>query len=534
MFVAGAMRGRPCAVQAVDRPTGQGSPLSHSCRGRYEEPHNRRPGGTSDGLPGHHGSRLDHETTRRPWGLISRLWSLNQGGGLVDHLGAAHRSCGCKHPREARPFLLSWSRAWSGLVAVMINDDIRLGPEGDDAAKRRRSLLTAVGCVSCIGIGNSAVAAVLPALARELGISELASGFIVSASPVVYLFAAPFWGRRADRVGSRVVLVIGMTGYSVGALLFALGVSAGLQAWIAGYILVSALMVARIVNSSLGAGLYPAAVALAVSGSAQNERARIIAALSAGYGAGMMLGPGIAAALVPVSLAAPYYFISFLVLLTTGLASRLTVAEQPKQKRTGRPLSMLDRRIVRFLFVAFALFLVLSMLHVVLGFVVYDKIDASTAAQRTGVLFMIVGLCALLSQIGLMRLKGISTFIALNIGLSTLAGGLFLLALGETIEALAIGAALVGFGLGVSGPMSSAACSLALDQDEQGSGAGFMDSARSAGSITGPLIGGATYPIGPEVPLFIGIGFSLGVIGLLVAWESRIRHGGIDTPRRPG
>jgi MFS family permease len=416
----------------------------------------------------------------------------------------------------------------------MTNNGIRLQPEVGDARKRRSSLLTAVGCVTCIGIGNSALATVLPAIARELGISELASGFIVSASPVVYLFAAPFWGRRADLVGSRVVLVIGMTGYSVGALLFALGVSAGLEAWITGYVLVSALMAARIVNSTLGAGLYPAAVALAVSGSAQNERARIIAALSAGYGAGMMLGPGIAAALVPISLAAPYYFISFLVLLAAGLASRLTVAAQPKQKRIGRRLNMFDHRIVRFLFVAFALFLALSMLHVVLGFIVYDKFDTSTAAQRTGVLFMIVGLCALLSQTSLVRLKGVSTFIALNIGISSLAGGLLLLALGETIQALAIGAALVGFGLGVSGPMSSAACSLALDEDEQGSGAGFMDSARSAGTIVGPLIGGATYPMGHEVPLFIGIGLSLGVIGLLVAWENRIRHSDINTPRRPG
>lgn len=416
----------------------------------------------------------------------------------------------------------------------MNNNDVRLRPEVGDARKRRASLLTAVGCVTCIGIGNSALAAVLPAIARELGISELASGVIVSALPVVYLFAAPFWGRRADRVGSRVVLIIGTMGYSVGALLFALGVSAGLQAWITGYVLVSALMAARIINSTLGAGLYPAAVALAVSGSAQNERARIIAALSAGYGTGMMLGPGIAAALVPVSLAAPYYFISFLVLLAAGLASRLTVAEQPKQKRVGRQLNMIDPRIVRFLFVAFALFLILSMLHVVLGFIVYDKFDPSTAAQRTGVLFMIVGLCALLSQIGLVRLKGVSTFIALNMGIASLAGGLLLLALGETIPALVVGAALVGFGLGVSGPMASAACSLALDEDEQGSGAGLMDSARSAGSITGPLIGGATYPMGHEVPLFIGIGLSLGVIGLLVARESRIRHSDISTPRRSG
>jgi MFS family permease len=406
----------------------------------------------------------------------------------------------------------------------MANKEIRLQPEVGDARKLRGSLLTAVGCVTCMGIGNSALAAVLPAIARELGLSELASGFIVSASPVVYLLAAPFWGQRADRVGSRVVLVIGMIGYSVGAVLFALGVSAGLQAWITGYILVSALMAARIVNSTLGAGLYPAAVALAVSGSAQNERARIIAALSAGYGAGVMLGPAIAAALAPVSLAVPYYFISFLVLLAAGLASRLTVAEQPKQKRSGRRLNVLDRRIVRFLLVAFALFLVLSMLQVVLGFIVYDKFDPSTAAQRTGVLFMIVGLCALLSQVGLARSKDVSTFIALNMGLASLAAGLLLLAFGETIPVLAMGGALVGLGLGVGGPMASAACSLALDQDEQGSGAGFMDSARSAGSIVGPLIGGATYPLGREIPLFIGIAFSLGVIGLLVAWESRIRR----------
>jgi len=404
----------------------------------------------------------------------------------------------------------------------MTNNDIRLQSEVGDARKRRSSLLTAVGCSTCIGIGNSALAAVLPAMARELGISELATGLIVSASPVVYLFAAPLWGRRADRVGSRVILIIGMTGYSAGALLFALGVSAGLQAWITGYVLVSALIAARIVNSMLGAGLYPAAVALAVSGSAQNERASRIAALSAGNGAGTMLGPGIAIALVPISLAAPYYFISFLILLMAGLASIFTVAEQPKQKRIGRRLSMFDRRIVRFLFVAFALYLVLSMLHVVAGFIVYDKFyhDTSTAAQRTGELFLVAALCGLLTQIGLVRLKGVSTLIALKIGMSSLAGGLLLLAFGETIQALAIGAALVGFAIGVGGPMSAAACSLSLGEDEQGSGAGFMDSARSAGAIVGPLIGGATYPIGHEVPLFIGIGFSLSVIGLLAIWKS--------------
>ena len=131
-------------------------------------------------------------------------------------------------------------------------------------------------------MGNSALAAVLPSIARETGISEFASGLILSASPIAYFFAAPFWGKKADQIGSTRILTFGLAGYAIGILPFALSVSSGLQSLLSGYVLVSAMVASRVINSTLGAGPYPAAIALVAAGSADSDRVQRIAA--SGFG----------------------------------------------------------------------------------------------------------------------------------------------------------------------------------------------------------------------------------------------------------
>jgi DHA1 family multidrug resistance protein-like MFS transporter len=97
------------------------------------------------------------------------------------------------------------------------------------------------------GMGQSLVFAILPMLGRALGLQELVVDIpslgmhwqlhelaITSLSAISALVAsvfAAFWGRASDRYGRRYVILIGLGGYAIGALLFSSAALLGLIGW---------------------------------------------------------------------------------------------------------------------------------------------------------------------------------------------------------------------------------------------------------------------------------------------------------------
>ena len=73
-----------------------------------------------------------------------------------------------------------------------------------------------------IGLGQSLVFTSIPIFARENGLNEVEVSLIFGISAFAWFFASPFWGRYSEKLGSRIVGVIGSIGYSANMILIIL------------------------------------------------------------------------------------------------------------------------------------------------------------------------------------------------------------------------------------------------------------------------------------------------------------------------
>jgi MFS family permease len=111
-------------------------------------------------------------------------------------------------------------------------------------------------------LGISILAPVLPPLMRELGLSELQGGLILTGSSIMWVIFSPWWGRRSDVSGRKPVILLGLGGYALGVLCFALVTQAGLDGVIASATLTWLLLVgARLIVGLLFSAAGPAAQA---------------------------------------------------------------------------------------------------------------------------------------------------------------------------------------------------------------------------------------------------------------------------------
>lgn len=150
-------------------------------------------------------------------------------------------------------------------------------PRGDFAL-----LLTAIFAVS---LGYGVVLPVLPFfLARVVGESGSVSwhtGMLTSVYMLAIFIGAPLWGRVADRIGRRPVILIGLAGFSAALLVF--GFVASL--WL-GY-------AARIAGGAFAAAVLPVTLAYVSDMSVATARARRFAWMSAASVLGFLAGPSL-------------------------------------------------------------------------------------------------------------------------------------------------------------------------------------------------------------------------------------------------
>ncbi len=389
----------------------------------------------------------------------------------------------------------------------------------------QRQFWVALLCVGVSGAGISAVGAVFPPLARELKISEVTVGVIGGLAPLLFMLAAPIWGHVADRFGPKPVLIAGMIGHTVGAVLFAFSAYAGLSLWLSGSVIVGILSVGRVLSGALGAGIFPAAVSTAAAAVPGDRRAAAIASISAAWGIGTMLGPAIATASSSMGLYAPHFILTGVSLAAAVLALLVNPpAGASKRSKPGRVLPPTDGRIRPFLLITGASYAIIVEVNVVFGFSIQDalQLDAIAAAEVTGVMFTIMGLFSLFAQMVLVRLKRVPPSHAMRIGIAIVVAGLFGLVVADRSIVFGLACAAIGLGFGLVGPTTSAACSLALSSEEQGSGAGWMSSARSVGSIVGAWSGGMLYALSPQAPYTASAVVALGIAALML-FHPRLR-----------
>ncbi|MGW4847117.1 MFS transporter [Nocardia brasiliensis] len=374
---------------------------------------------------------------------------------------------------------------------------------------RLASMSFALGLIM-IGLGQTVLYTVLGPAARQIGITELQTGAIVSLTALVLTVASPYWGRLIDRYGSRAVYLVGMVSYTVGSLAFAVTLGVGIRYSFPPLLILAVLLLVRAGYAFMTAGIHPAAMAYIASNTPEAARASGMALMSACNGIGFALGPLMGAVLAAAGLLTPLFAASALALVATLLGVAGIKTARPVARADGATASavrMADQRVILPLCGTALVYAAFSALQQSLAFFVQDEFDLSAAetVHQTGIAVAVLAATMIVTQLGVIQYFKPGPVVAISCGAVFAVVGFLLMAIwSETLLQLAISQIFVGAGFAFLYPGLQAALSTAVPSDKQGSVAGLSFGAASFGYVVGPLLGTGLLSISLRLPYFIG------------------------------
>ncbi|OZB17282.1 MAG: MFS transporter [Hyphomonas sp. 34-62-18] len=380
-----------------------------------------------------------------------------------------------------------------------------------------------------MGAGMSINFVVVAPLTRKAGLGEVEVAAILTLSTLLYAVMIPRWGRIADRVGRKRVMVFSLIAMGVTNMAFLFTLEAGLAGVITGTSLMLTLIFVRLWFGLLTPGLQPASMAAMTDATTPMNRAAGLGMLGAGMSIGSILGPAGAAALAPFGALAPLWgTIVFCILIGILLGFSLPrTVKRPRNAVRPKPLSMFDRRVRPHLMFLVSYFIGVGMVQQTLGWFIEDRYALAgnnpaavgqTAVLYTGIVFSCMAVATIAVQFGyISRLKPDPRKV-LWIGLAMVAVGYIAADVFHAFPILCAAFLLIGAGSALAIPSANALGSLSVSREEQGAAAALMSAAPPAGFIFGPLIGAGLYQLNHALPLIASavlVG-SLAVYAMLV------------------
>ena len=367
------------------------------------------------------------------------------------------------------------------------------------------------GAMFCANLAHSVLAPVLPPLMRELGLSALQGGLILTGASIVWVICCPWWGRRSDVLGRKPVIMLGLAGYALGAVAFALFVQAGLDGVIASAMVIWLLLVGvahgRWCHVFCGQP-RPRRPTSPTSAVASNARARWASWLRPS-GLGSILGPALGAVVVSMgmSLVAPIFLSSLMPLLGMLLVWRMLPPVRPilKQGERAPSLNVFDARLMPLMVIGFCAMLVVSVVQFTLGYLIQDRfgLDAIETARQTSLAVMVSGAAVFFAQMVLIQYFRLTPLTLMRLGMPLVLGSLLLLVGAASQVQLMLSMVLLGLGIGMVHPGFRTAVTFAVEAHEQGAAAGLASAVPGYSYIFGPALGTALYGVNPFLPFLL-------------------------------
>ncbi len=351
---------------------------------------------------------------------------------------------------------------------------------------------------------------VLAPLAREIGLSEIALGSVMTVAAVVFAGTALAWGRAVDRFGRRPVLLAGMGLGLAGMGGFAVVAAArrGRRHRPYGRVPADPPHAQRAVRSGIGAVPVAAIALIAATTEGDAARTRGIGRIGAAQGSSLVLGPALGGLLAAAGLLGPVW-VAPAVLAVMLVATAVLLPREPARTTapsTGaRPpaLRPWDPRLWPVLAVGFCLYLALALLQIMLGFLVQDRlgVDAPTTVAATGTVFVVCGIVMILAQGAVVPRLGWPAARLMRTGAPIALIATIALLPATALWSITAAMALLAVGLGLAMPGFAAVPTLLVGPAEQGGVAGLVQTVTGVAFVIGPVTGTALYGIGPEVPI---------------------------------
>ncbi|MEH7097980.1 multidrug efflux MFS transporter NorA [Neobacillus vireti] len=148
--------------------------------------------------------------------------------------------------------------------------------------------------IAFLGIGL--VIPVLPTLMDELGITGETVGYLTAAFALAQLLVSPIAGKAADRIGRKIMIVIGLFIFGLSELIF--GIGKGIEM----------LFISRILGGISAAFIMPAVTAFIADITDLESRPKALGFMSAAISTGFIIGPGIGGFLAEFGTRIPFFF----------------------------------------------------------------------------------------------------------------------------------------------------------------------------------------------------------------------------------
>ena len=358
------------------------------------------------------------------------------------------------------------------------------------------------------GMGQSLLYVIFGPLAREIGLTELQFGILIAVSNVAIVIFSPLWGRASERLGRKPVYLIGLLGFAVGYAGLALGIQAGISAWLAPSPLFLVLLGARLVYGSLAAAIQPAATAYVADTTDAASRGQGMALIAASGGIGTIVGPAFGGLLAGLGPVLPMYAAAGLALFAAVVTqSRLTEPARHRESDGKVKLGVFDRRISPYLLGWFVIFMTFTAVQVITPFYIEDRfgVIGREAITRTAMFALLaMALVTLIVQIGVMQIFKLGPRLLLRLAFFIFGAVLLMLGVAGELWQLYLLYAGMGLSFALAAPGLNAAASLSVGPEEQGAVAGLLSAAPAFGMIFGPALGGAVYRLQPTLPMFAG------------------------------
>ncbi|MEN1967165.1 MFS transporter [Lentibacillus sp. N15] len=166
--------------------------------------------------------------------------------------------------------------------------------------------------------GYGIVLPTLPFIADDLRLTSFQMGSLITGWAASQLISAPIWGRFADKMGRKPVLIFGLFGFGIAFLILLLAQNY----W--------QLLLARLIGAALSSGTHPAVFSIVADYSNKRNRNISIAKMGAVNGLGFLCGPAVGGLFTPLGVTVPFIVAGTLALVTIPLAS--IYIKEPKLK----------------------------------------------------------------------------------------------------------------------------------------------------------------------------------------------------------
>ena len=357
---------------------------------------------------------------------------------------------------------------------------------GTDRLARQPLTLLFMGLFAT-AVGQAFVFAILPPLGRSVGMDEIHITAIISTSALVFTLVAPMWGRFSDRVGRKPVIIIGLMGYSIGSLSFAILFGLAGAGTITGTTLFFTALILRSLQAATMSATHPGCMAYAVDHTVAQFRIKTLARLSSANSIGMIMGPVLAGLVAGLGLLAPLVVASILCAIAAiVIALKLSKGVPPRAISTQpKKIGYLDARVRIYLLSSIGAFTGFAMVQQTLAFRLQDTLFLSgiETAQYTGWAMMASAASTLVMQVVVAQRFNGPPITLVQWGAGILAGGTLAISLFDSWSAVVSSMVLIGAGLGLLMPAVSAGASIAVGPEEQGGVAGLISACPAAGFV---------------------------------------------------